>query len=453
MQELREWYGAEPTPAPSQLAKALGRLDAAIACEADKHRPVALGNRAIPPSRRRWPGWVAPLASAAALIAVIAGTFAVVSAVGGARPGRSQLAASSYPHLVCVLSQGGIITRIRDGRALAPIHVTASSYAIAVTPDGKTAYVAAPRGERRPGVVIPIQLATGEVLKPIPVGVWPNAISITANGKTAYVTNFLSGTVTPIATATNTALAPIKVGSRPDEVVTAPDGRTLYVSRNEALTPVRTATGTRLRPLPIPGMGLAPPSHGIVVTPDSKTVYVLASGGVLRDLPGTVTPIQRDHALTPIVVPPAPDSITLASGGRTAYVVSHLSPRAGSRHQYPRDTITPINLSNGTTLRALAVRASSNGWGNVVIAPDGKTAYFLDTLRGGVTPIDLATLTAGKLIPSGGASYTMLFGQGAAIGYLIESNQVVPLNTATNTTLPPIKMPATVIDWGQAVRR
>ena len=48
--------------------------------------------------------------------------------------------------------------------------------------------------------------------------------------------------------------------------------------------------------------------------------------------------------------------------------------------------------------------------------------------------------------------YTMLFGQGASIGYLIGSRQVIPLNTATNTTLRPIRLPA-VIDWGEAVRR
>jgi len=33
-----------------------------------------------------------------------------------------------------------------------------------------------------------------------------------------------------------------------------------------------------------------------------------------------------------------------------------------------------------------------------------------------------------------------------------ESDQVVLLNTATNTTLRPIKVP-TVIDWGEAARR
>jgi hypothetical protein len=34
----------------------------------------------------------------------------------------------------------------------------------------------------------------------------------------------------------------------------------------------------------------------------------------------------------------------------------------------------------------------------------------------------------------------------------MESDQVVPLNTATNTTLRPIKIPA-VMDWGEATRR
>jgi YVTN family beta-propeller protein len=342
--------------------------------------------------------------------------------------------------LVCVLSQGGIVTILRDGRPLAPIHVRASAYAIAVTPDGKTAYVTATRGERRPGVVIPIRLATGKVLRPIPVGVWPNAISVTADGGTVYVSNFLSGTVTPIATKTNTALAPIKVGSRFDEVVVAPDGRTLYVSQNPTITPVSTATGVASQPLRISGIGLGAPGHGIAVTPDSKTAYVVGFGG-------TVTPIQRDHALNPIAVPKNPESITIAPDGRAAYVVSKATPFGGRQR---RATITAVDLASGATLPPLTVAASPNGWGNIAIAPGGKIAYFTDTLRGLVTPIDLATHTVGKPVSSGKGSFTVLFGHGASIGYLIESQQIVPLNTATNTTLPPIKLP-TILDWGEAV--
>jgi YVTN family beta-propeller protein len=440
MQELRDWCAAEPTPVPSRLASARDRLEAAMAREPDTNRPVSRGHRAALLSRR-WPVWAAPLAAAAAVIAVIIGTQVAFSGVPRTR-GPAQPTASSYPGLVCLLSQGGIVTTIRDGRVLAPIHLRTSSDAIAVTPDGKTAYVAATRGEHRPGVVIPIQLGTGKVLKPIPVGVWPNAISVTADGETVYVTNFLSGTVTPIATATNTALAPIEVGSRPDEVVTPPDGRTLYASRNQALTPVSTATGAALRPIPIPGLGMTIAGHGIVVSPGGKTVYVLGLAAL--------TPIRRDHALVPIAVPGRPDDIILTPDGKTAYVVSKAS-RFGAVHAQPRDTITPVNLAKGTTLPPMTIRASPNGWGYLVLAPHGKTGYFLDTLRGVVTPIHLSTRTEGKPIPAGEGSYTILFGHDASIGYLIESQQVLPLNTVTNATLPPIKLP-TVIDWGEAVR-
>jgi hypothetical protein len=59
---------------------------------------------------------------------------------------------------------------------------------------------------------------------PIKVEIDSDAIAIIPNGKTAYVVNQYRGTATPIRIATNTALAPVKVGrgpllsrSRPDD--------------------------------------------------------------------------------------------------------------------------------------------------------------------------------------------------------------------------------------------
>ena len=55
----------------------------------------------------------------------------------------------------------------------------------------------------------PITTATNTPGKPIKVGPHPGMIAITPDGKTAYVVNEADhpgwGTVTPIATATNTA--------------------------------------------------------------------------------------------------------------------------------------------------------------------------------------------------------------------------------------------------------
>ena len=68
----------------------------------------------------------------------------------------------------------------------------------------------------------PIATATNTAGPPIPVGSGPFGIAITPDGKTAYVTNYGSGTVTPIATATNTAGMPITTGSDPYAIAITP---------------------------------------------------------------------------------------------------------------------------------------------------------------------------------------------------------------------------------------
>jgi DNA-binding beta-propeller fold protein YncE len=69
--------------------------------------------------------------------------------------------------------------------------------------------------------VTPITTATNTAGPPITVGQTPVAVAITPDGKTAYVVN-ASGTVTPITTATNTAGPPITVGRDPDAIAIAP---------------------------------------------------------------------------------------------------------------------------------------------------------------------------------------------------------------------------------------
>ena len=116
---------------------------------------VMLGPRLATEAKagRRWPGRVAPLAAAAAVVAVIAGTAAVSSAIHGPRT----TAGASPAHLAI-------------------------------------AYVA----NSGSGTVTPIRTATGTALPSIKTGSGPDAIAITPDGKTAYVANGNSGTVTPI---------------------------------------------------------------------------------------------------------------------------------------------------------------------------------------------------------------------------------------------------------------
>ena len=74
----------------------------------------------------------------------------------------------------------------------------------------------------------------------------PDAVAITPDGKTAYVANFSSGSVTPIDTATNTPGTAIPVGTDPVGVAITPDGKTAYVTNvgSNSVTPIDTATNT-----------------------------------------------------------------------------------------------------------------------------------------------------------------------------------------------------------------
>ena len=90
-------------------------------------------------------------------------------------------------------------------------------YAIAVTPDSKTAYVSSqPATKPEPagctgqtGEVTPISTATNVPGRPIRVDCGPYFLAITPDGKTVWVASG-ERTVTPIATATNTLGKPIK---------------------------------------------------------------------------------------------------------------------------------------------------------------------------------------------------------------------------------------------------
>ena len=176
---------------------------------------------------------------AAVVVAVIGVTAAV--RVFGAAPGPAAPHRSAAPAVYVAYAKGGgetpplrpppvaiIPISTATDRAGKPIRAGGGDQ-IAITPDGKTAYVA----NTGLNTVTPISTATNTAGKPIRVGPAPVWIAITPDGKTAYVVNethneWQSGTVTPISTATNTPGKPIRVGRIPFEIAITPDGKTAY---------------------------------------------------------------------------------------------------------------------------------------------------------------------------------------------------------------------------------
>jgi YVTN family beta-propeller protein len=122
------------------------------------------------------------------------------------------------------------------------IAVGANPKGVAVTPDGKTAYVTnadpgsalAPSGDSVS--TIDVKTRTKHPTD-IPVGPLPLRVDITADGKTAFVTNNGSDSVSTIEVKTRTKhAADIPVGTDPTGVAVTPDGKTAFVTNQNSGT-------------------------------------------------------------------------------------------------------------------------------------------------------------------------------------------------------------------------
>jgi len=260
---------------------------------------------------------------------------------------------------------------VATNKAGKPIPATFDPHGIAITPNGKTAYVIGIGG------VTPIEVATnkpGTQIAAVGYG-----IAITPNGQTAYATNFGSDTVTPIDVATNEPGTPINVGSQPWGVAITPNGKTAYVTNaaSGTVTPIEVASNTAGTPITVGGY-----PQEIAITPNGKTTYVTNAGG-------TVTPIEvaSNTAGTPITVGKQPEGVAITPNGKTAYVTN-----LGS------GTVTPIEVASNTAGTPISVGGNPVG---IAITPNGETAYVTNFASGSVTPIDLATNKAGNAIPVG----------------------------------------------------
>ncbi len=111
------------------------------------------------------------------------------------------------------------------------------------------------------GTVVPITTATNRAGKPIPVASGPMVIAITPDGRTAYVSGTLG--VTPISVATNTAGPPIRAGTATGSLAITPDGTTVLAGARTTVTPISTATDTAGHPIP----GIHSGAGALVIAP------------------------------------------------------------------------------------------------------------------------------------------------------------------------------------------
>jgi YVTN family beta-propeller protein len=246
----------------------------------------------------------------------------------------------------------------RPPKVVATVEVGPGPLAVAITPDRREVYVSNfgidkvlnPLSDGEEGnTVSVIKTASNKVIATIEVGTLPAGVAITPNGRRAYVTNRRDGTVSVIHTKTHTVLTTVHVGYHPANVAISPDGRHAYVTNFGDPIPIAGTTvsviDTKTNEVvaTIPGVGPGP--VGVAVTPDGAYVYVV------NVLVGTVSVIETatNTVVDTVEVGPGPRAVAITPDGAHAYVTNFFN-----------DTVSVIETATNTVVDTIAVPGGPN---------------------------------------------------------------------------------------------
>jgi DNA-binding beta-propeller fold protein YncE len=247
---------------------------------------------------------------------------------------------------------------------------------------------------------------------------------------TAYIANSGSGTITPINTATN-ATGSMPAINDPSAVAITPDRKTALVGNwNEGtVTPITLSTMTAGSPIAV---GKSP--SAIAITPDGTKAYVSNYHG---NGPGTVTAItlSNDNTST-ISVGRGPSAIAITPDGTMAYVANQFD-----------GTLTPITIATDTAGTPIAVGLGGNvaRTDAVAVSPDDTTVYAANYGSNSIVPVTVATDTARTAITGVTSPHAIAITPDGSTAYVAEDGtpgHVVPITLSNNSLGTPIAVGA-----------
>jgi DNA-binding beta-propeller fold protein YncE len=283
------------------------------------------------------------------------------------------------------------------------------SEGIAITPDGRSAYVA-----NLSGSVSQYDIGPGRALTPknpasvsTPSGA--TAVAISPDGKSVYVGDKGSNLVSQFDVGPGGVLVPkapatVPNAGHPDVIAVSPDGRSVYVGDggDKKVSQYDVGAGgvlTPKSPATVPAGGESP--EGMAVSPDGKSVYVANYGGGVSQFDIGPGGLLAPKSPASVAAGEHPTGIGISPDGKSAYVANDTDNFVSQYDVGPGGSLTP--KTPPTLLSGLGP-----DW--VAVSPSGHSVYFsifgtgsagggvaqFDTGAGGALLTRSAFLTAGN---------------------------------------------------------
>jgi len=297
---------------------------------------------------------------------------------------------------------------------------TPGDFAIAASTDGRWAYVVT---------------TDGVSAAPAPGSSAP----VTTGGATTVPTVAGQNVVVPVDLVTQRAEAPIDIpGSGPTHgIVVLPGGTTVLAASGHTVVPVDVVHRRAGTPI---DLGATHDVYGLALNPAGTTAYALVAGGVFPVDPARSTagaPAATGLAVSSVY---SPHGIAVTADGSTVYVIGQGGTDYGGR-------VLPVNAANG----ALGPGASFDKYGiaapaAVALAPDGHSLDVVDSANNWVNPLPTASFAAPPdpvRLPAGstggGHPTDIVLAPDGATAYIVQGfDSVLPYTPATQAFGRPI---------------
>jgi len=208
---------------------------------------------------------------------------------------------------------------------------------------------------------------------PVNVGATPGFVAISPDGRLAYVARRDAGVVSVLDTSINKVLAEVPIPAGPPQYIAfAPDGRRAYVSvynadlTINAVAVLDTRTTKLLETIPVNKK-----PYALAVSPDQKYVYVPSHDSAVID----IIDIAANKVVQSVPVAPNPHWVTFDADGSHVYIANHDS-----------NVISIMDTTTNAVTATIPVGTSPH---SIAVAPDGKQVavvcftsndvYFIDT--------------------------------------------------------------------------
>ena len=305
-----------------------------------------------------------------------------------AQSGGSSLApAGSMGYVVCsnAVTPVELATRTAEAPITLPVSGTPDlgDFAIATSPDGRWAYVVTADGATSSGVpATTTPRATSTPPTTPPATAAPTTTAPTAPSSTIGIQNV----VIPIDLVTQRAGRPIDIPGQgaTHAIVVLPGGHTVLAASGSTIVPVDVGNRQVGRPV---DLGAGRTIYGLALNPLAATVYALVPGGVVPvDTTGDTVGAAVPTGLTVSSVY-SPHGIAVTDDGATVYVVGQGPPDFGGR-------VLPIATASGATGTA----ASFDNYGiadpaALAVEPDGSALFVADSANNWINPVPIASFT------------------------------------------------------------